>query len=92
MDLFEKRIFKERTLKKIEMMVRKKNSDINRYRRMFEEMDITISSSGFERNLSEATDKLTFIVGLTRKTDMQELAERLESTEGVVSFSIEWIL
>jgi putative Mg2+ transporter-C (MgtC) family protein len=92
MDLFEKRIFKERTLKKIEMMVRKKNSDINRYRRMFEEMDITISSSGFERNLSEATDKLTFIVGLTRKTDMQELAEMLESTEGVVSFSIEWIL
>jgi len=92
MDLFEKRIFKERTLKKVEMMVRKKNSDINRYKKMFEDMDISISSSGFERNLSEATDKLTFIVGLTRKTDIQELANRLESAEGVVSFTIELIL
>lgn len=92
MDLFEKRIFKDRTLKKIELMVRKKNSDINRYKKMFEDMDITISSSGFERNLSEATDKLTFIVGLTRKTDVHELANRLESAEGVVSFSIELIL
>ncbi|NQU87915.1 MAG: MgtC/SapB family protein [Mariniphaga sp.] len=92
MDVFEKRIFKERFLKKVVLMVKKKNSDINIYKTLFKEMDVKVTSSGFERNISEATDKLTFIVGITRKTEIQELANKIESNEGVVSISIEVIM
>jgi putative Mg2+ transporter-C (MgtC) family protein len=92
MDVFEKRIFKERLLKKIEISVKKKNSDLNIYKKLFKEMDIRVTSSGFERNVTEATDKLTFIVGVNRKTDIQILVDKIESCDGIVSFSIEMIL
>jgi putative Mg2+ transporter-C (MgtC) family protein len=92
MVVLEKQIFKERFLKKIELQVKKKNSDIKYFLNLFHEMDVRVNSSGFERNVSESYDKLTFIVGVTRKTDIRAFAEKIESCEGVISVSIEMIL
>ena len=91
MDLFEKRIFKERFRKKIEISVKKKHTDINRLKTMFKEMDIKVDAAGFERNISDATDKLTFMVGITSKTNVQMVTEKIESAEGVVSVSVDLI-
>lgn len=91
MDLFEKWIFKERTLRRIELIVKKKDSDILLYQNALKRLDIHVNSTGFDRNINEATDKITFLVGVTRKLDVQELADSLEQVPGTVSVSIEII-
>lgn len=91
MDLFEKRIFKERTLRKVELTVKKKHSDIALFRNALKKMDVHINSTGFDRNVNEATDKITFLVAVTRKLDVQQLANELEQIPGTVSVSVEII-
>jgi putative Mg2+ transporter-C (MgtC) family protein len=91
MDLFEKRIFKERTLRRIELMVKKKQSDIGLFKDILNRMDVQITSTGFERNVNEATDKITYLVAVTRKLDVQALAGELEQIPGTVSVSVEII-
>lgn len=91
MDLFEKRTFKERTLRKIEVVVRKKTSGLQDCRRVLTSLDVVVNSSGFERNVHEATDRITFIVAVTRKMDVQQLADALETLPGTVSVSVDII-
>ncbi|MGC9355456.1 MAG: MgtC/SapB family protein, partial [Mariniphaga sp.] len=91
MDLFEKRIFKERTLRRIELMVKKKQSDIRLFKDILNRMDVQITSTGFERNVNEATDKITYLVAVTRNLDVQALAGELEQIPGTVSVSVEII-
>ncbi len=91
MDLFEKRIFKERTLRKIELTVKKKQSDIGLFKDVLNKMDVQIASTGFERNVNEATDKITYLVAVTRKLDVQALAGEMEQIPGTVSVSVEII-
>lgn len=91
MDIFEKRIFKERTLKKIELLVRKKNSDIQMLRKVLQSLDVKIVSTGFERNVNESVDKITFLVGVSRKMNIQKLSEALEQQEGMINISVEMI-
>jgi putative Mg2+ transporter-C (MgtC) family protein len=91
MDLFEKRTFKERTLRKIEVIVKKKSSGIQACRQVLSSLDVVINSSGFERNVHEATDRITFIVAVTRKMDVQQLADALETIPGTVSVFVEII-
>lgn len=91
MDIFEKRVFKERTLKKIELSVKKKNSDIRMLRKVLQQQDIKVVSTGFERNVNESADKITFLVGITRKLDVQKLSEVLEQQEGIINISVEMI-
>ncbi|MBN2773547.1 MAG: MgtC/SapB family protein [Prolixibacteraceae bacterium] len=92
MDVFEKKIFKERLLKKIEISIKKKNTDINLFKALFAEMDIKIIAAGLERNISDASDKLTFVVGITRKTNVQMIVEKIEANDGVVCVSVELML
>lgn len=91
MDLFEKRIFKERTLRRIELTVKKKFSGIQSFKEVFKMQDVRINSTGFDRNINEATDKITFLVGVTRNLDVQKLADALEQQPGFVSVSVEII-
>ncbi len=91
MDLFEKRIFKERTLRKIELTVKKNFSGIQTFKEVFKMLDVRINSTGFDRNINESTDKITFMVGVTRNLDVQKLANVLEQQPGFVSVSMEII-
>ena len=87
----KKRIFKERTLRKIELQIKKKHTDIPGIKENLRKMDIRVISTGFERNINDATDKITFHVGVTRKMDVQKLGDMLENLPGVVAFSVEFI-
>ncbi len=91
MDLFEKRIFKERTLRKVELAVKKQQSDIGLVKNILKQMDIQVASIGFDRNINESTDKITCLVAVTRKLDVQQLAGELEQIPGMVSFSVDII-
>ena len=91
MDVFEKKIFKTRTLRKIELLVKKKDSDVDVLKSILKRMDVKVISSGFERNLNEASDKIRFIVGVTEKMEIKALTNALENYPGMVSFSMEII-
>ncbi len=68
MDIFEKKVFKERTLRKIELVVKKRNSDLQTVKQVLLHENVKIVSTGFERNINEANDKITFLVGVTEKS------------------------
>lgn len=88
MDLFEKRVFKERTIRRIILLVKKKHSDIPALKEVLKILDIRVISTGLERNVNEATDKITFLVGVTRRHDVQKLSDLLEKQPGIVSITI----
>ncbi|NCB06902.1 MAG: MgtC/SapB family protein [Bacteroidia bacterium] len=88
MDLFEKRVFKERTIRRIILLVKKKHSDISALKETLKILDIRVISTGLERNVNEATDKITFLVGVTRRHDVQKLSDLLEKQPGIVSITI----
>lgn len=89
MDVLEKRIFKERTLRRIELVIKKKDSDIQKLIELFQVQDVKVISSGYERNVNESTNKVTFHVGVTKKMDVQLLSDALENYPGMVAISIE---
>ena len=88
MDVFEKKFFKERTLRKIELVVKKKDSDLQNVKETLINNNVKIVSTGFERNINEANDKITFLVGVTHNLDVQKLSDILEKGVGVVSISV----
>lgn len=88
MDLFEKKVFKERTLRKIELLVNKRNSDMQAIIKVFSKWDVKVMSTGFERNMNEANDKIIFIVGVTRILDVQKLSDALQKQAGIVSIVV----
>ena len=89
MDIFEKKVFKERTHRKIELIVKKKDLNIELLKKELHKLDVYVFSTGFERNIHEANDKVTFLVGVTKKLNIQELSEKLGKQPGTVSISIE---
>ena len=89
MNLFEKRVFKERTVRKIELYVKKKDSDIQKLKETLKKQDIKVISTGFERNVNDATDKIVFLVGVTRKINIQKLSENFEKHQGIVSIKVD---
>lgn len=91
MDVFEKKVFKERTLRKIELVVKKRNSDLHTIKNLLLQENVKIVSTGFERNINEANDKITFMVGVTTNLDVQQLSDVLEKQKGVVSIAVEII-
>lgn len=91
MDLFEKLVFKERTLRKIELTVKKKYSNLGATETAFKKFDVKITSTGFDRNINEATDKVTFLVSVTRHLDVHKLVDSLEQLPGIVSVTVEII-
>lgn len=91
MNLFEKWIFKERTLRKVELIVKKNFSGIQVFREVLKMQDVRINSTGFDRNINESTDKITFLVAVTRNLDVQQLSDELEKQPGFVSVTVEII-
>ncbi len=89
MNLFEKKIFKDRTLRKIEIVVKKRHSDLQLIAGILKKNDIRINSTGFDRNVNEATDKFIFIVAVTRDLDVKQLADDIEQQEGMVSVMVD---
>lgn len=88
MNLFEKKIFKERTIRRVELCIKKKDSDIQVLKDVLKDQDIKIISTGFERNINEATDKIVFIVGVTRKINIKKLSDNFEKQPGIVSIKV----
>lgn len=88
MNLLEKRIFKERTQRKIEIVIKKRFSNLQQITDVLKQHDVQIYSSGFDRNVNDATDKFIFIVAVTRELDVQKFADDMEQHQGVVSVSI----
>ena len=91
MDLFEKKVFKERTLRKIELLVNKKKSDLVAVKNTLHKWNIKIESTGFERNMNEANDKITFMVAVTENLNVQKLSDELEKQTGIVSIAVQII-
>ncbi|MGM0619735.1 MAG: MgtC/SapB family protein [Bacteroidota bacterium] len=91
MNFFEKRFFKERSLRKVEVIIKKKHSNLKALKDIFKVFDVRINSTGFERNVNEATDKITFLVGVTNFLEVQKLADELEKEPGIVTVSVEII-
>ncbi|HZH71683.1 MAG TPA: MgtC/SapB family protein [Mariniphaga sp.] len=88
MNIFEKSFFRERSLRKIEVVVKKRYSSLNGIKKVLDDFDVKISSTGFDRNVNDATDKFFFIVGVTSDLDVQKLADALEHQEGIVAVSV----
>lgn len=88
MNIFEKSFFRERSLRKIEVVVKKRFSSLDGIKRVLKDNDVRISSTGFDRNVNDATDKFFFIVGVTNELDVQKLADALEHQEGIVAVSV----
>ncbi len=88
MDLFEKWLFKERTLRRIELTVRKKALDHQAYEAIFKQFDVKVNASGVERTGTDPTDRLTYMVGVTRRLDLARLIAALEDMPGMVSVSV----
>lgn len=89
MDSFEKRFFKERSLKKIGLSVKKKDADIQTLKEILKTLDIKVVSTGVERHINDATDRITFLVGVTKMVNIKKLTELLDQYPGMVSFNIE---
>lgn len=89
MNLFEKKIFKERTIRKVELYIKKKDSDIQALKDILKDQDIKIISTGFERNINEATDKIVFLVSVTRKLNIMKLTDNFEKQPGIVSIKVD---
>jgi putative Mg2+ transporter-C (MgtC) family protein len=89
MDIIEKKLFKERTLRKIELLVNKKDSDVEEIRKILTNSNVKVLSTGFERNMNEANDKISFMVGVTDLINVQQLSDELEKQAGVVSIAVE---
>jgi putative Mg2+ transporter-C (MgtC) family protein len=91
MNLIEKKIFKQRSLRKIEIIVKKRNSNIQIIGEVFRTFDLQIISTGFERNVHDATDRFIFMVAVTSELEVQKLADSLEQQPGMVSVVVDII-
>ncbi len=91
MDFFEKKLFKERTLRKIVIVVDKKGTNVNTVKEVLKNEKVNIVTTGFERNINEANDKLTFLVNVIKGHDVQQLSDVLEKQTGIVSISVQII-
>ncbi len=89
MNLFEKNIFRERSLRKIEIVIKKRFSSLQSITGILGEFDVRINSTGFDRNVNDATDRFIFVVAVTNELDVQKLADAIEHEQGVVSVSID---
>lgn len=89
MNLFEKKIFKDRTLRRIEIVVKKRHSNLKLIAGILLKHDVRINSTGFDRNVNDATDRFIFIVAVTRDLDVQKLADDMEQEEGTVSVMVD---
>lgn len=88
MNFFEKRVFKERTLRKVELQIKKKDTEISELYQIFEVFNVKINSAGFERNVNEPYDRITFMVAVTTRLDVQKLSDALEKQTGIISIAI----
>jgi putative Mg2+ transporter-C (MgtC) family protein len=91
MNMFEKNIFKQRSLRRIEIIVKKRNSSIRIIEEIFKTFDLIIISTGFERNVHDATDRFIFMVAVTPDLEIQKLADNLEQQPGMISVIVDII-
>jgi len=73
MDVFEKRFFQDKILKRIELTVRKNSVSINDLRKVIVAMKIRIHETDIRRSAGETTEKIIFYVYIPIKLDPQLL-------------------
>ncbi|HKL32082.1 MAG TPA: MgtC/SapB family protein [Tangfeifania sp.] len=89
MNLFEQYAFRQRTLRKIVIEVKKKNSNPSHLEEIFREFDVRIESTGFERNVSDASEKVIYVVAVTKELNVKDLSDSLEKEPGIVAITVE---
>jgi putative Mg2+ transporter-C (MgtC) family protein len=91
MDTFEKRLFRNRIFKRIEITLRKKTYEISKLENILKELRIRIHSVDISKHTGDTNDRIVFYVYILEKMDIANLTETLEKTDGVVGFSVEMI-
>jgi putative Mg2+ transporter-C (MgtC) family protein len=89
LEIFEMHYLTERLLKKIELVVKKRNLNIERMREQLQAMKIKVTSVGFDCSASESTTRIVFHAMIPANFNLQLLLNCYEEMEGVVSVSIE---
>ena len=89
MNIFERKFFSDRTLRRVEIIVKKRQTELQKIAGIFKQHDIQINSTGFERNVHDATDRFIFIVAVSRELNVQKLADDLEQENGTVSVIVD---
>ncbi len=89
MNLFEQYTFKERTLRKIVIEVKKKDTNTSTLEKILKEFDVRIETTGFERNVSASSEKITYMVAVTKDLNVKKLSDSLEKEPGIVAISVE---
>lgn len=91
MDTFEKHIFRNRILKRIDVTMRKKSSDIKTLQRLMKHLKIRVYSIDFHKHTGETNDRIILYVYILENQDPGKLSEALEKTDGVVGFTVEMV-
>ena len=91
MDTFEKRLFRNRIFKRIEITLRKKTYEISKLESVLKKMRIRIHSVDILKHTGDTNDRIIFYVYILEKMNITDLTETLEKTDGVVGFSVEMI-
>lgn len=91
MDTFEKRLFRNRIFKRIEITLRKKTYEISKLENVLKKLRIRIHSVDISKHTGDTNDRIVFYVYILEKMDIAHLTETLENTDGVIGFSVEMI-
>lgn len=89
MNLFEQHTFKQRTRRKIVIEVKKKDSNPSNLEKILKDFNVRVESTGFERNVSDASEKITYVVAVTKELNVKEFSDSLEKEPGIVAISVE---
>jgi putative Mg2+ transporter-C (MgtC) family protein len=91
MDTFEKRLFRNRIFKRIEITLRKKTYEISNLENILKKLRIRIHSVDISKHTGDTNDRIVFYVYILEKMDIAQLTDTLENTDGVIGFSVEMI-
>ena len=89
MEIFEAKVMGDRLLKKIELVIKKKNLDMEKLQKEIEKLKIRVSTSGFECNAADPTIKIVFQAFIPSNFNIQRLSQCLDGIEGVMAVSVE---
>jgi putative Mg2+ transporter-C (MgtC) family protein len=91
MNLIEKKIFKQRSLRKIEIIFNTRHTNSHVIDEIFKSFDLRIISNGFERNVHDGTDRFVYLVAVTPELEVHKLADSLEQQPGLISVNVDII-
>jgi len=90
-DKIEDKILGDRQLKKIEIVIKKKNLDIGQLKKVIESNRIKVNTSGFESSTSDPDIRVVFLAFIPTNFNIQRLADCFAAIEGISAVKVEGI-